>query len=73
MFYRATRRAERQAGKRRPGQTWREWIFRLPEPGRRSSLTKALEVFEKSKYGRLPVSPAEFVLLEEAIRELDST
>lgn len=70
MFYRAARLVERRVAKRLPAQTWREWIFGLPDSNRRSILTRALEVFEKSKYGRMPVSAAEFTLLEEAVREL---
>jgi hypothetical protein len=70
LFYRAARLAERRVGKRKPAETWREWIFGLPDAHRRSILSKALDIFEKSKYGRLPVSPAEFALLEESVREL---
>jgi len=70
LFYRATRLAERRDGKRKPAETWREWIFGLPDVHRRSILSKALDIFEKSRYGHLPVSPAEFASLEQAIREL---
>ena len=70
MFYRATRLAERRVPGRRPAETWREWIFGLPDANRRSMLTKALAVFEKSKYGRMPASSADFALLEETIKEL---
>jgi transglutaminase-like putative cysteine protease len=70
LFYRAARIAERTAQKRRPAQTWREWIFGLPDPHRRSILTRALIVFEKSKYGRMPVSAGDFACLEDVIREL---
>jgi protein-glutamine gamma-glutamyltransferase len=70
MFYRAARIAEGHTGERKPAETWREWIFGLPDAKRRSILSRALDVFEKSKYGRLPVTPAEFTLLEESIREL---
>jgi transglutaminase-like putative cysteine protease len=72
LFYRATRLAERRGKKRREAETWREWIFGMPDPDNRSILALALGVFEKSKYGRVPVSPAEFVILEETIRKLDS-
>jgi transglutaminase-like putative cysteine protease len=72
LFYRAARLAEGRSEKRRPAETWREWIFGLPDPDRRSILTRALEIFEKSKYGRIPVSPAEFASLEETIRDLKS-
>ena len=70
LFYRAARLAEGRAPKRQPAETWREWIFGLPDANRRSILTKALDVFEKAKYGRMPVSTAEFAVLEETIREL---
>jgi transglutaminase-like putative cysteine protease len=70
LFYRAARLAEHRSPKRHPAQTWREWIFALPDPNRRSILTRALAVFEKSKYGRLPASDADFALMEEVLREL---
>jgi len=70
LFYRAAHLAERRSTTRLPAETWREWIFGLPDPHRRSILTKALFVFEKAKYGRMPVSASDFALLEEAIREL---
>jgi transglutaminase-like putative cysteine protease len=70
MFYRAARLAERSSGTRRPAETWREWIFGLPDPHRRSILTRALIVFERAKYGRLPVSASDFACLEDVIREL---
>jgi transglutaminase-like putative cysteine protease len=72
LFYRAARLAERQAPKRRPAETWREWIFELPDPHRRSILERALIVFEKAKYGRMPVSESDFECLETVIRELRS-
>jgi hypothetical protein len=70
LFYRAARLAERKVPKRQSAQTWREWIFGLPDPHRRSILARALVVFEKSKYGRLPVSATDFALLEETIRAM---
>jgi transglutaminase-like putative cysteine protease len=72
LFYRAARLAQARVPERRPGQTWREWIFGLPDANRRSVLAKALAVFEKSKYGRVPASSADFALLEETIKELRS-
>jgi protein-glutamine gamma-glutamyltransferase len=72
LFYRATRLAERSADARHPAQTWREWIFGLPDPHRRSILTRALIVFEKSKYGQMPVTASDFALLEDTIRALKS-
>ena len=70
LFYRAARLVEGRAKKRAPAETWREWIFGLPDANRRSILTKGLEVFERSKYGRMPVSAADFAVLEDIIRQL---
>ena len=70
LFYRAARLAEGRSEKRKPAETWREWIFGLPDAQRRSILNRALEIFEKSRYGRIPVSPAEFASLEQTIREI---
>jgi len=70
LFYRATRIAQGNAPKRQPSETWREWIVGLSDPRRRSILTRALIVFEKSKYGRLQVSATDFALLEDTIRQL---
>jgi transglutaminase-like putative cysteine protease len=72
LFYRATRLAEQDGLKRGPGETWREWIFGLSDPARRSILTRALEIFERCKYGRMQVSAADFASLEQVIRELKS-
>jgi hypothetical protein len=72
MFYRAARIAEGRTRKRRPGETWREWIFGLPDPDGRSILTRALEIFEKAKYGRVSVSAADFAVLDESVRKLRS-
>ena len=72
LFYRAARLAQSRVPERRPAETWREWIFGLPDPNRRSTLAKALAVFEKSKYGRMPASSADFALLEETIKVLKS-
>lgn len=70
MFYRAARIAEGKAQKRQAAETWREWILGLPDSNGRSILTEALEIFEKAKYGRMPVSTGDFALLEEAVRRL---
>jgi len=70
LFYRAAHLAERQVHKRRPAETWREWIFGLSDPNSRSILKTALEIFERSKYGHIPISVEDFTLLEQAIREL---
>jgi hypothetical protein len=73
LFYRATQLAERKATARGPAETWREWIFGLPDPHPRTILKRALTVFEKAKYGRLPISPSDFACLEDAIRDLKGT
>jgi hypothetical protein len=73
LFYRATQLAERKATTRGPAETWREWIFGLPDPHPRAILKRALTVFEKAKYGRLPISPSDFACLEDAIRDLKGT
>jgi len=70
LFYRAARLAERRSQKRQPTETWREWILSLPDSHGRSILTEALQIFEKAKYGRMPVSISDFALLEEAVRKL---
>ena len=70
LFYRAARLAARRGHARQPGQTWREWVFALPDPARRSILSRALDIFEKSKYGSQPASGGDFAILESAIREL---
>ena len=70
LFYRAARLAEHKVPKRQTAQTWREWIIGLPDPHRRSVLARALVVFEKSRYGRMPISSADFALLEDAVREM---
>jgi hypothetical protein len=69
LFYRFTRLAGRRAAGRRPGETWREWVFGLEGPGRLSA-ERALDVFERSKYGGQGPTPGDFAILEEAIREL---
>jgi protein-glutamine gamma-glutamyltransferase len=73
LFYRAARVAARDVIKRKPAETWREWIFELPDSKRRSMLARALAIFEKSKYGHLHVTAAEFTALEDTIRELKSS
>jgi transglutaminase-like putative cysteine protease len=70
MFYRAARLVERDCKRRQPAETWREWTLTIGDPVRRSNLSRALEVFEKCKYGGVPVSASDFTLLEQTIREL---
>jgi hypothetical protein len=70
MFRRAARLADPEGKSRQPAETWREWIVGVSDPTRRSLLHRALSIYEKSKYGRLPVSASDFTVLEETIREL---
>jgi transglutaminase-like putative cysteine protease len=71
LFYRAALLAEKNGATPRPAaQTWREWILSISDTARRDKLKKALEVFERSKYGQLPPSTSDFVLLERTIREM---
>jgi transglutaminase-like putative cysteine protease len=72
LFYRAARLAARRGTARQAGQTWREWVVALPDPVRRSALDRALDVFEKTKYGSQPASSSDFAILEGAIRELST-
>jgi transglutaminase-like putative cysteine protease len=72
LFQRAVRLAQRKTTGRRPGQTWREWISSLSHPERQSILTRAVAVFEKSKYSPQPSSAADIAVLEEAVRDLRS-
>jgi hypothetical protein len=70
LFYLAVKLAEKTGKRRQPAETWREWILSLPEPARRSLLSRALEVFERARYGRMPVSASDFATMEETIRGL---
>jgi len=70
LFYRAVRLAESEGPYRRRSQTWREWIGTVPHEQRRSILARALDIFEKSKYGRQAASPADLALLQQAIHDL---
>jgi transglutaminase-like putative cysteine protease len=72
LFYRAVRLAGRKGPRRRESQTWREWISTVNPEQRRSILRRAVEVFEKSKYSADASSPADVVVLQEAVRELRS-
>ena len=70
MFYRAARLAQRGVRKRGSHQTWREWIAALPDPIRRYTILPALEISEKSRYGRVAVSSSEFQQLEKVFQKL---
>jgi transglutaminase-like putative cysteine protease len=70
LFYRAVRLAESEGPYRSDSQTWREWIVNVPHEQRRSILTRAVEVFEKSKYGRQATSPDDVAVLRQAVNDL---
>lgn len=70
LFYRAVRLAESEGPYRGRSQTWREWIVSVPHEQRRSILTQALEVFEKSKYGRQTTSATDVAVLRQAVNDL---
>jgi transglutaminase-like putative cysteine protease len=70
LFYRAVRLAESEGPYRSRSQTWREWIVSVPHEQRRSILTRAVEVFERSKYGRQATSADDVALLRQALNDL---
>jgi transglutaminase-like putative cysteine protease len=70
LFYRVTKLAGARSGTRLPHQTWREWMTQLPDEGRRRLVAAALDVFEKARYGGLPVTTEEYRTLEQTLREL---
>ena len=70
LFYRAVRLAESEGPYRSRSQTWREWIVSLPHEQRRSILTRAVEVFERSKYGRQATSASDVAVLRQALNDL---
>jgi len=70
LFYRAVRLAESEGPYRSRSQTWREWIVSVPHEQRRSILTRAVEVFERSKYGRETTSASDVARLREAVKDL---
>jgi len=72
MFYRAVRLAGRRAPRRQNSQTWREWVGSVNHDKRRSVLRRALEVFERSRYSPEGSSPADVLVMQEAVRELRS-
>ncbi len=72
LFYRAAALAAPRTGGRLPHQTWREWMGELPDEGRKRLIAAALNVFEKARYSRSPVTPEEFLNLEETIQQLKS-
>jgi hypothetical protein len=72
LFYRAVSIVGKNGPRRLQSETWREWIGIVPHEGCRTILHRALEVFERSRYGPDPSSPADVATLQEAVRELRS-
>ena len=72
MFYRAVSMVGRDGPQRRESETWREWIGIIPHDQCRSILQRALEVFEKSKYGPESSSPADVAVLQQALHDLQA-
>ena len=70
LFYRAVRLAESEGPYRSRSQTWREWIVSVPHEQRRSILTRAVEIFEKSKYGRESTPASDVAHLRQALNDL---
>ena len=72
LFYRAVGIVGRRGPRRQESETWREWVGIVPHERSRAILQRALEVFERSRYGPDPSSPADVATLQEAVRELRS-
>jgi protein-glutamine gamma-glutamyltransferase len=70
LFHRAVRLAESEGPYRARSQTWREWILSVPHEQRRSILTRAVEIYEKSKYGRQATSASDVAALRQAVNDL---
>jgi transglutaminase-like putative cysteine protease len=70
LFYRAVAIVGKNGPRRQQSETWREWIGIVPQDRCRAVLERALEVFERSRYGPDPSSPADVATLQEAVREL---
>jgi hypothetical protein len=72
LFYRAVSLVGKNGPRRRDSETWREWIGIVPHDQCRSILQRALEVYEKAKYGPEASSPADVAALQEALRDLQA-
>jgi hypothetical protein len=72
LFYRAVSIVGKHGPRRHPSETWREWIGIVPQDSCRAVLHRALEVFERSRFGPDPSTPADVATLQEAVRELRS-
>ena len=72
LFYRAAALAAPGSAGRLHHQTWREWMGELPDEGRKHLIAVALNVFEKARYSSSPITPEEYMNLEETIQQLKS-
>jgi len=70
LFQRACRLAGRRVSARTDPETWREWIARIPDPGIRSKVGSALEIYERTQYGRGPVTEDDFARIEAVTQSL---
>ena len=73
LFYRVAALATPRAGARLPHQTWREWTGKLPDEKRKHLVAVALNIFEKARYSSSPVTPEEYINLEQTIQQLKSS
>jgi hypothetical protein len=72
LFYRVPALTTPRAGARLPHQTWREWTGKLPDEKRKHLVAAALNIFEKARYSSSPVTPEEYINLEQTIQQLKS-
>jgi transglutaminase-like putative cysteine protease len=72
LFYRAINLARRKLPPRRRSETWREWIGTIPQNDCKSILQRALEIFERSRYGPDASSTDDVAALRQAVRDLRS-
>ena len=70
LFYRATALAAPRGRTRLPHQTWREWMGEIPDESRKHRVAVALGIFEKARYSSSPVTPDDYVNLEQTIQQL---
>jgi transglutaminase-like putative cysteine protease len=70
LFYRAVKLAESEGPYRSRSQTWREWVLSLPHEQRRNILSRAVEIFERSKYGRQTATRDDVASLRQAVHDL---
>lgn len=70
LFNRACGLAGRRIAARTDPETWREWIGRIPDPAHRATLQVALDIYERTQYGRGTVTDQDFETLEGIVEAL---